>query len=60
MVGSVEENTAIRTLFNAGWAGRTTVAYENEPFTPPNDASFVKLLIFKMRNWKQKTNTKID
>jgi hypothetical protein len=45
MPGSVEENTAIRTLFNTGWAGATPVAYENEKFTPPDDASFVKLFI---------------
>jgi len=45
MVGSVEENTAIRTLFNTGWAGATEVAYENEPFTPPKNASFVKLFV---------------
>ena len=45
MVGSVEENTAIRTLFNAGWAGATPVAYENEKFTPPNDAAFVSLVV---------------
>ena len=45
MVGSVDENTAIRTLFNTGWASATEIAYENEPFTPPKDASFVKLFI---------------
>ena len=45
MVGSVEENTAIRTLFNTGWEGATEVAYENEPFTPPDNASFAKLFI---------------
>lgn len=45
MVGSVEENTAIRTLFNTGWAGATAIAYENEPFTTPDDASFVKLFV---------------
>ncbi len=45
MVGSVEENTEIRTLFNAGWAGATPIAYENEVFTPPNDAAYVSLVI---------------
>jgi len=45
MVGSVDENTAIRTLFNTGWASATAIAYENEPFTPPKNASFVKLFI---------------
>jgi hypothetical protein len=45
MVGSVEENTAIRTLFNAGWAGATPVAYENEVFTPPTDGSYASLVI---------------
>lgn len=45
MVGSVEENTAIRTLFNTGWAGATPIAYENEVFTPPANASFVKLFV---------------
>lgn len=45
MVGAVEENTEIRTLFNTGWAGATPVAYENERFTPPADASFVKLFV---------------
>jgi hypothetical protein len=45
MVGAVDENTAIRTLFNAGWAGATPVAYENEKFSPPQNASFAKLFI---------------
>ena len=45
MVGMVEENTAIRTLFNAGWAGATPVAFENEKFTPPTDAPYVSLVI---------------
>lgn len=45
MVGSVEENTAIRTLFNAGWGNTTEIAYENEPFTPPSDESYVSLVI---------------
>ncbi len=41
----VKENTAIRTLFNTGWAGATPVAYENEPFTPPDDAAYAVLSI---------------
>ncbi len=45
MVGSVEENTAIRTLFNTGWASATPIAYENEPFDPPDDESYVSLVI---------------
>ena len=45
MVGYVEENTAIRTLFNAGWAGATPIAYENEKFTPPSDAPYVSLVV---------------
>ncbi len=45
MVGSVEENTAIRTLFNTGWAGVTPIAYENEVFTPPQDAPYVSLVV---------------
>ena len=45
MVGYVDENTAIRTLFNAGWAGATPVAFENEKFTPPTDAPYVSLIV---------------
>lgn len=45
MVGSVEENTAIRTLFNAGWAGATPIAYENEVFNPPDNAPYVSLVV---------------
>ena len=45
MVGYVEENTAIRTLFNAGWAGATPVTFENETFTPPNNAAYASLVI---------------
>lgn len=45
MVGMVEENTAIRTLFNTGWAGATPIAYENEVFTPPQDAPYVSLVV---------------
>ncbi len=45
MVGSVDENTAIRTIFNTGWAGATPIAYENEKFTPPDDAAYVSLVV---------------
>jgi hypothetical protein len=45
MVGAVEENTAIRTLFNAGWGSTTAIAYENEPFTPQSDEPYVSLII---------------
>lgn len=45
MVGYVEENTAIRTIFNTGWAGATPVAYENEKFTPPADAAYASLVV---------------
>ena len=31
MVGYVDENTAIRTLFNTGWGTTTPIVYENEP-----------------------------
>lgn len=44
-MSAVRENTAIRTLFNTGWAGATPVAYENEPFTPPADAAYVALIV---------------
>ena len=45
MVGMVEENTAIRTLFNTGWAGATPISYENEAFTPPDNGPFVSLVV---------------
>jgi hypothetical protein len=45
MVGSVEENTAIRTIFNAGWGVTTPIAYENEKFTPPSNAPYVSLVV---------------
>jgi hypothetical protein len=45
MPGYVDENTAIRTLFNAGWGDTTPVVYENESFDPPSDQSFVKVFI---------------
>ncbi len=45
MVGAVEENTAIRTLFNAGWGATTPITYENEPFLPEADEAFVSLII---------------
>jgi len=44
-MSSVKENTAIRTLFNTGWGSTTPVAYPNEAFTPPADASYVVLSI---------------
>ena len=46
-MSATEENTAIRTLFNAGWGTTTPIAYENEAFTPPSDAdtSYVSLII---------------
>jgi hypothetical protein len=44
-VSAVAENTAIRTLFNTGWGSTTPIAYENEKFTPPNDAPYVSLVI---------------
>lgn len=44
-MSAAKENTAIRTLFNTGWAGATPVAYENEPFTPPADAAYVALIV---------------
>lgn len=44
-MSAVAENTAIRTLFNAGWASATPVGYPNEPFTPPDDEAFVVLSI---------------
>lgn len=44
-MSAAKENTAIRTLFNTGWAGATPVAYENEAFTPPADAPYVSLSI---------------
>ena len=45
MVGSVDENKAIRTLFNAGWGSTTAIAYENETFDPPSDESYVSLVV---------------
>lgn len=45
MVGAVEENTAIRTLFNAGWGNTTPIAYENEKFAPKTDEAYVSLII---------------
>ena len=45
MVGYVDENTAIRTLFNTGWAGATPVAYENEKFVPEANVTFAKLMV---------------
>lgn len=45
MVGAVEENTAIRTLFNTGWGVTTPIAYENEPFTPQADKAYVSLIV---------------
>ncbi len=44
-MGAATENTSIRTLFNAGWASATPVAYENEPFTPPADAAYAALFV---------------
>ena len=41
MVGYVEENTAIRTLFNTGWGATTDIVYENEKYVPEADKSFV-------------------
>lgn len=45
MVGYVDENTAIRTLFNAGWGSTTRVAYENEKFEPQGNEQYVALII---------------
>lgn len=45
MVGYADENTAIRTLFNAGWGSTTRIAYENEKFVPQAGESFVSLHI---------------
>ena len=45
MVGYVDENTAIRTLFNTGWGATTPISYENEKFVPEAGQSFVSLMI---------------
>ena len=45
MVGAADENTAIRTLFNTGWASATPVAFENEEFTPPDEGSYASFVI---------------
>lgn len=45
MVGYVDENTAIRTLFNTGWGSTTRIAYENENFVPRADESYVAVII---------------
>lgn len=44
-MSAVKENTAIRTLFNAGWGNTTPVAYPNEPFTSPKDTAYAVLSI---------------
>jgi len=45
MVGYVDENTAIRTLFNTGWGSTTRISYENEKFVPEADETFVNVMI---------------
>lgn len=45
MVGYTDENTAIRTLFNAGWGSTTRIAYENEKFVPQGNEKYVSLII---------------
>lgn len=45
MTGYVEENTAIRTLFNAAWGSTTPIAYENERFDPPSNTPYVVLTV---------------
>ena len=46
-MSATAENTAIRTLFNAGWGSTTPIAYENEEFDTPSDGetSYVSLVI---------------
>jgi hypothetical protein len=45
MPGYVDENTAIRTLFNAGWGATTRIGYENEKFVPEADETYVNVMI---------------
>lgn len=45
MTGYVEENTAIRTLFNAGWGSTTPIVYENEKYVPQANTPFVNVNI---------------
>lgn len=40
-----DEAAAIRSRFNTEWAAATPVAMPNVAFTPPNDASWVRLTI---------------
>ena len=45
MTGAVEENTAIRTLFNTGWGTTTRVSYENEKFVSQAGETYVRLVV---------------
>lgn len=45
MVGYVDENTAIRTLFNTGWGSTTRIAYENENFVPETNEAYVAVIV---------------
>lgn len=42
-MSAVEERKAIGTLFNAGWAGATPVAWPGQKFDPPQNGSWVRL-----------------
>ena len=39
MSGYAGEQSTIRTTFEAAWAGRTPIAWENAPFDPAKDAA---------------------
>jgi len=44
-VSFVDERNAIETLLNSAWQGRTPVKFENNPFTPPLNQTWIALTI---------------
>lgn len=44
-MGSVTINTAIENKFATSWGATTVIAYDNVNFTPPENASWVKIYV---------------
>jgi Bacteriophage related domain of unknown function len=44
-MGYTEETIAIQNLFATEWDSATAISYENVPFTPPENASWVEITI---------------
>lgn len=44
-MGTANLNTIVESTFATAWGNTTLIAYDNVPFTPPGDGSWVKVYV---------------